>query len=56
MNVDPIVFYQWKDPPAGESKNANCLFARSKKVARGEQMSNSWELDGWKCIERWWFA
>ena len=35
---------------------ANYVFARSSKVARGEQISKSWELDGWKCIERWWFA
>ncbi len=35
---------------------ANYVFARSKKVARGEAISNSWELDGWKCIERWWFV
>jgi peptide/nickel transport system substrate-binding protein len=35
---------------------ANYVFARSDKVARGEQISKSWELDGWKCIERWWFA
>ena len=35
---------------------ANYVFARSSEVARGEQISKSWELDGWKCIERWWFA
>jgi peptide/nickel transport system substrate-binding protein len=35
---------------------ANYVFARSGKVARGERISNIWELDGWKCIERWWFA
>jgi len=35
---------------------ANYVFARSSKVARGGAISNSWELDGWKCIERWWFA
>ncbi|MGE0009135.1 MAG: ABC transporter substrate-binding protein [Parvibaculaceae bacterium] len=35
---------------------ANYVFARSNKVARGEAISKSWELDGWKCIERWWFA
>ncbi len=35
---------------------ANYVFARSAKVARGEAIGASWELDGWKCIERWWFA
>jgi peptide/nickel transport system substrate-binding protein len=35
---------------------ANYVFARSDKVARGDAISKSWELDGWKCIERWWFA
>jgi peptide/nickel transport system substrate-binding protein len=35
---------------------ANHVFARSHKVERGEAISKSWELDGWKCIERWWFA
>jgi peptide/nickel transport system substrate-binding protein len=35
---------------------ANYVFARSHRVERGEHISKSWELDGWKCIERWWFA
>jgi len=35
---------------------ANYVFARSTKVARGEAIAANWELDGWKCIERWWFA
>jgi len=35
---------------------ANYVFARNAKVARGEKIGASWELDGWKCIERWWFA
>ncbi len=35
---------------------ANYVFARSSKVARGEHIGANWELDGWKCIERWWFA
>jgi len=35
---------------------ANYVFARSTKVARGDAIGASWELDGWKCIERWWFA
>jgi peptide/nickel transport system substrate-binding protein len=35
---------------------ANFVFARSTKVARGEAIAANWELDGWKCIERWWFA
>ena len=35
---------------------ANFIFARSNKVARGEALASNWELDGWKCVERWWFA
>jgi hypothetical protein len=35
---------------------ANYVFARSTKVARGDAIAANWELDGWKCIERWWFA
>jgi peptide/nickel transport system substrate-binding protein len=35
---------------------ANYVFARSTKVARGKAIAANWELDGWKCIERWWFA
>lgn len=35
---------------------ANFVFARSTKVARDEAIAANWELDGWKCIERWWFA
>jgi peptide/nickel transport system substrate-binding protein len=35
---------------------ANYVFARSTKVARDDAIAANWELDGWKCIERWWFA
>ncbi len=35
---------------------ANFVDARSEKVAHGEQVANNWELDGWKLLERWWFA
>jgi peptide/nickel transport system substrate-binding protein len=35
---------------------ANYVFARHVRVAHGPALSPSWELDGWKCIERWWFA
>ena len=33
----------------------NYVFATSKKVAH-DQMSAAWDLDGIKCMERWWFA
>jgi peptide/nickel transport system substrate-binding protein len=35
---------------------ANYVFVRSNKLARGEHLGSTWTLDGWKCIERWWFA
>ena len=34
---------------------SNWLFAANKKIAHG-QMSGAWDLDGGKCLERWWFA
>ena len=35
---------------------ANFVDAKSEKVAQPEQVASNWELDGWKLIERWWFA
>ena len=35
---------------------ANYVDARSKKVARGAALGSNYDLDGWKCIERWWTA
>lgn len=35
---------------------ANYVDARSNKLAHSGELSPSWELDGWKLVERWWFA
>jgi peptide/nickel transport system substrate-binding protein len=35
---------------------ANYVDARSKKIARGPTIGSNYDLDGWKCIERWWMA
>jgi len=35
---------------------ANYVDARSKKIARGPAIGSNYDLDGWKCIERWWMA
>jgi peptide/nickel transport system substrate-binding protein len=35
---------------------ANYVYARSKKIAHGPTIGSNYELDGWKCIERWWMA
>ncbi len=35
---------------------ANFIDGRSDKVAHPEQVASNWELDGWKLVERWWFA
>lgn len=35
---------------------ANHVQAASSKIAHPEQLSGVWELDGGRCIERWWFA
>jgi len=35
---------------------ANMLSARSVKVAHAATMGSNLALDGWKCVERWWFA
>ena len=34
---------------------SNYVFAMSEKIAHG-RMSAAWDLDGIKCLERWWFA
>jgi len=35
---------------------ANYITARSNKVAHGPSIGSNLDVDGWKCIERWWFA
>ncbi len=35
---------------------ANYIDGVSDKVAHSEQVASNWELDGWKLLERWWFA
>ena len=35
---------------------ANYIDARSDKVAHAPEVASNWELDGWKLLERWWFA
>ena len=35
---------------------ANYVDARSKRIAHASQVGSNYELDGWKCIERWWVA
>ena len=35
---------------------ANNVDARSKKVANSGKLGSNWELDGWSCLDRWWFA
>jgi peptide/nickel transport system substrate-binding protein len=35
---------------------ANYVDARSKRIAHAAQIGSNYELDGWKCIERWWVA
>ena len=34
----------------------NYIDARSVKIARGPVLASNYDLDGWKCIERWWAA
>ena len=34
----------------------NYIDARSEKIARGPVIASNYDLDGWKCIERWWTA
>ena len=35
---------------------ANWVDASNDKLAHGEQLGNSWQLDGARLAERWWFA
>ena len=35
---------------------ANFVDARSDKLAHDGKLANNQELDGWKIVERWWFA
>ena len=35
---------------------ANYVDARNKRIAHAAQTASNYELDGWKCIERWWVA
>jgi peptide/nickel transport system substrate-binding protein len=35
---------------------ANFVWANTDKIGRGATMAANWELDGNRCIERWWFA
>jgi peptide/nickel transport system substrate-binding protein len=35
---------------------ANYVMARGSHVAHGPLIGSNLDLDGWKCIERWWFA
>lgn len=30
--------------------------AHSKKVGRSENVAANWAMDGWRCVERWWFV
>ena len=34
----------------------NNVFAMSQKVQYDEAMAGNWDLDGYKGLERWWFA
>ena len=34
----------------------NHVMAHSTKVAHPEAVAGNWEMDGGKCLERWWFA
>ena len=34
----------------------NYVMALSKALATPEQVSSNWNLDGFRCVERWWFA
>ena len=35
---------------------ANYITVRSTKVAHGPSIGSNFDVDGWKCAERWWFA
>lgn len=34
----------------------NYVMAVSNAIATPEKVSNNWNLDGFRCVERWWFA
>lgn len=34
----------------------NYVMALSKAVATPEKVGNNWNMDGFRCVERWWFA
>ncbi len=34
----------------------NYVMALANTVATPEKISNNWNLDGFRCVERWWFA
>ncbi len=34
----------------------NYVMALANTVATPEKVSNNWNLDGFRCVERWWFA
>ncbi|WP_245766420.1 ABC transporter substrate-binding protein [Sulfitobacter brevis] len=34
----------------------NYVMALSNAIATPEKVSNNWNLDGFRCVERWWFA
>jgi peptide/nickel transport system substrate-binding protein len=36
--------------------NNNYVMATALNVATPEQISANWNLDGFRCVERWWFA
>ena len=35
---------------------ASHISATSSKIALPEQIAGNWEMDGYKFLERWWFA
>ena len=35
---------------------ASYVGAHTKKIAHGEKIAANWAMDGWRCIERWWYA
>jgi peptide/nickel transport system substrate-binding protein len=35
---------------------ANYVWARSDKLAHGADIAANWTVDGWKAVDRWWFA
>jgi peptide/nickel transport system substrate-binding protein len=35
---------------------ANFVWARNARVAHADSVASNWSLDGWRSVERWWFA